>query len=138
MHSSTRRLSTCVNGDYETFRLLWNAKQEPLRRDEFEQGWQAVKTVRVRAIEKVVLTDGYAEEYADRDQRRYNLNSQWMFLSFSSWKRPSTPITPVGRRKPNRTFVLLIMARTRRAGVSGARRRPVPRLDQVKSRQPGK
>lgn len=48
-------MTVCTTGDYDAFRLLWSARHEPLARDEFERGWQAVLEIRIRALEKVVL-----------------------------------------------------------------------------------
>ena len=50
-----RAMADCAGGDYEKFRLLWSVRQEPLPRDEFEQGWQAVEEIRIRALKKVML-----------------------------------------------------------------------------------
>ena len=51
----TRAMTTCAKGDYEPFRLLWSAREEPLPRGEYEEGWHAVQTITVRALEKVML-----------------------------------------------------------------------------------
>ena len=50
-----KAMTTCAAGDYEAFRLLWSARETPLPREEFEQGWQAVQNIHVRALEKVML-----------------------------------------------------------------------------------
>lgn len=47
----------CARGDYEGFRLLWSAKEEPLTRDEYEQGFKAVKKIEIRALQKVLIAD---------------------------------------------------------------------------------
>jgi hypothetical protein len=51
----TRAMEVCAAGDYEAFRLLWSARDTPLPRAEFEQGWKAVETIRIRALERVML-----------------------------------------------------------------------------------
>lgn len=51
-------LSQCAKGDYEAFRSLWTARQEPITRAEFHEGWNAVKQVEVRALEKALLALG--------------------------------------------------------------------------------
>ena len=51
----TGAMTTCAAGDYDAFRLLWTAKQDPLSRREFEKGWQAVREIRIRALEAVRL-----------------------------------------------------------------------------------
>jgi hypothetical protein len=44
-------IDTCVAGDYERFRLLWSAREDPFPRDAFERGWQAVRRVRVLDVQ---------------------------------------------------------------------------------------
>ena len=51
----TQALTTCAKGDYEPFRLLWSVREDPLPRGEYEEGWHAVQTITVRALEKVML-----------------------------------------------------------------------------------
>jgi hypothetical protein len=51
----TQAMEVCAAGDYEAFRLLWSVRDDPLPRAEFEQGWKAVETIRIRALEKVML-----------------------------------------------------------------------------------
>ena len=46
-------LRTCLAGDYEAFRLLWTAKQEPVARAQFDFGAYAVKQIRVLALERL-------------------------------------------------------------------------------------
>jgi len=48
-------MRTCANGDYDSFRLLWSAREEPLERREYERGWKAVQEVTIRALERVRL-----------------------------------------------------------------------------------
>ena len=48
-------MTVCTTGDYEAFRLLWSARQDPLPRDEFEKGWQAVLEIKIRALEEIIL-----------------------------------------------------------------------------------
>jgi hypothetical protein len=48
-------MTVCTAGDYGAFRLLWSAREEPLPREEFEKGWQAMLDIRVRALEKVLF-----------------------------------------------------------------------------------
>ena len=51
-------MAVCAGGDYARFRLLWSAKDDPLRREEYGQGWQAVQKIEIRALEKVILATG--------------------------------------------------------------------------------
>ena len=48
-------LTECARGDYDAFRALWTARQEPISRNEFEEGWHAVNRVEVRALRKAML-----------------------------------------------------------------------------------
>jgi len=48
-------LAQCAGGNYEAFRTLWNARQEPISRAEFEEGWQAVHRIEVRGLKKALL-----------------------------------------------------------------------------------
>ena len=62
----------CAAGDYEAFRLLWSDRSDPLPRDEFEQGWQAVETIRVRALNPVILqSDNEASRDGDPSERAF-------------------------------------------------------------------
>lgn len=54
----TKAMTVCAAGEYEAFRLLWSVREDPLPRGEFEEGWQAVQTINVRALEKVMLDAG--------------------------------------------------------------------------------
>jgi hypothetical protein len=51
-------MAVCAGGDYERFRLLWSAKDDPLPREEYEQGWQAVQRIEIRALERVIVATG--------------------------------------------------------------------------------
>ncbi len=52
-------MTAAASGDYDTFRSLWSTKTEPLSKQEFDQGWRAVKAIRIMAIEKIkVAKDG--------------------------------------------------------------------------------
>jgi len=50
-------MTTCASGEYDAFRLMWSVKTEPLTREEFEKGWQAVQKIRVRALQEVSLAE---------------------------------------------------------------------------------
>ena len=50
-----RAMKTCAGGVYDDFRLLWSIQREPLSREEYEKGWQAIREIRVRALEQVKL-----------------------------------------------------------------------------------
>lgn len=46
-------IGTCVTGDYERFRLLWNVHEDPFPRGEFERAWKAVRKVRIIVVQKM-------------------------------------------------------------------------------------
>lgn len=48
-------MHTCVTGEYDAFRLLWSAREEPMARGEFDKGWKAIEEIRILALEKVRL-----------------------------------------------------------------------------------
>ncbi len=45
-------VDTCVSGEYDAFRLLWSAREDPYPRDAFERGWRAVQRVTFVNVEK--------------------------------------------------------------------------------------
>jgi hypothetical protein len=47
-------ISICTAGDYEAFRLMWSAKEEPFPRDDFHKAWRSVRRVKVLALRKVM------------------------------------------------------------------------------------
>ena len=51
-------MTVSMSGDYDAFRLLWSAREDPLPRDEFEKGFGAVEEIRIEALEKVMLAGG--------------------------------------------------------------------------------
>jgi hypothetical protein len=53
-----KAIETCVSGDYEAFRLLWTARQDPLSEQEFKRGWAAVQKVRIDNIRPFRTPEG--------------------------------------------------------------------------------
>jgi hypothetical protein len=104
-------LEAAAEGDYERFRLLWTARQEPLERQEFEQGWQAVRTIRVRAIEKVLLRTNHSDSDSwEAKERQSDGDSGGEAISYVLLAEAEfDPDHPVGQRQPRRDFVLLVM-----------------------------
>ncbi len=51
----TEAMQTCITGEYDAFRLLWSAREEPMARGDFDKGWKAIEEIRVLALEKVRL-----------------------------------------------------------------------------------
>ena len=89
-------LTQCASGDYEAFRGLWTAKQEPIARAEFNEGWHAVNRIEVRALEKVLLATG---EDAKATQPVYVLAARVEL----------DPAARVGKREPVREIVLMLV-----------------------------
>lgn len=48
-------MRTCANGNYDSFRLLWSAREELITKREYERGWKAVLSMDIRALEEVKL-----------------------------------------------------------------------------------
>jgi hypothetical protein len=90
-------LAQCAAGDYDAFRRLWTARQEPLPRGEFEEGWQAVQKIEVRALEKVMLAGGEERDHADP-------KTVYVLLVEVSLD----PARRAGQREPNREIVLML------------------------------
>lgn len=93
----TKAMTTCAAGEYEAFRLLWSARETPLPREEFEQGWQAVQNIQVRALEKVMLD-------ADPNAGRAEPETVYALLAEVSLD----PMQKVGQKEPQRHVVLML------------------------------
>ena len=48
-----RVIETCASGDYDAFRLLWSARDDPFPRDQFHRAWQSVRRVRIVSLRPV-------------------------------------------------------------------------------------
>jgi len=105
-------LDICARGDYDAFRILWSARQDPISHEEFEQGWEAVRLIQVRAIEKVVLPDREATTTSSDSTGGQGVVegtlapdvSIVVFIEVSL-----DPEHPAGRRQPEREVVLLMV-----------------------------
>jgi hypothetical protein len=93
----TKAMTTCGAGQYEAFRLLWSARETPLPREEFEQGWQAVQNIQVRALEKVMLD-------ADPSAGRTEPETVYALLIEVSLD----PAQKVGQKESQRLVVLML------------------------------
>jgi hypothetical protein len=51
-------IEICIRGDYEAFRLLWSAREEPLTEQEFLRGWRAVQRVTIQQITEMQTPAG--------------------------------------------------------------------------------
>ena len=94
-----RAMTDCASGDYERFRMLWSAKVDPLPADEYEQGWQAVTRIEIRALQKVLLAAEASEE-APQGGTAYAVLAD---VSLD-------PTHPAGKDKPLREVVLLVVS----------------------------
>ena len=43
-------IDTCASGDYDAFRMLWSARDDPFPRDQFHRAWQSVQKVTINAL----------------------------------------------------------------------------------------
>ncbi len=43
-------LTTCQSGDYDAFRLLWSASEEPFPRTRYERAWKSFRRARVSKL----------------------------------------------------------------------------------------
>jgi hypothetical protein len=46
-------IETCASGDYDAFRMLWSARDDPFPRDQFHRAWQSVQQVKIVALQPV-------------------------------------------------------------------------------------
>ncbi len=46
-------IETCASGDYEAFRLLWCANDDPFPREQFHRAWQSVRQVKLLGLKAV-------------------------------------------------------------------------------------
>ena len=44
-------MAACAAKDYERFRLLWSAQENPIPREAFEESWRAVRWIQIQALE---------------------------------------------------------------------------------------
>jgi hypothetical protein len=89
-------LRTCAAGQYDDFRLLWSAREEPLSRDDFVKSFRAVQTIRVRALEKAL----FAGDDPDAEPALVYVLHVEIRLD---------PARPVGERGTSRELVLMIV-----------------------------
>jgi len=97
-----RAMAACSTGNYDEFRRLWSAQRDPLPRGEFEQGWQAVKTIRVRALQKIILA-----QTAESDAKPESVSDQDAYILLTDLSLD--PKHPAGQDQPEREAALLIV-----------------------------
>lgn len=94
-----RAMHVCVRGEYDAFRLLWSAREDPLERAEFETGWQAVQQIRIRALQRVRLAADEAAKGAASTREVYAVLADVQL----------DPSLPAGRQESRRDVVLMIL-----------------------------
>jgi hypothetical protein len=107
-------------GEYEAFRLLWSVREDPLPREEFEQGWQAVQTIKVRALERVMLD-------ADLNAGRSEPETVYALLTDVTLD----PTQKAGQKEPQRHVVLMLAREHEQWRLARA---PKPMRDWVKNK----
>lgn len=91
-------MTACASGDYERFRLLWSVRQEPLPRNEYEEGWQAVQKIEIRALERAFLSNGTEPQLSETEKA-------YVILADVSLD----PTRRAGQREPLREVVLMMV-----------------------------
>ncbi len=85
----------CSEGDYESFRLIWTARQEPIARNEFHRGWEAMKEIRIRALERVAL----ATPIGGQAEAKRDAGPETVYVAYAEMKLDQELIRPAeGRR----------------------------------------
>lgn len=107
----TAAMTTCAKGDYEAFRLLWSARETPLPREEFDQGWNAARRIEVRGLRKGILP-------ADREAGRENDEAVYALFAEVEFD----PTLRVGQKQPVREVVLMLTLEQERWRIAKAPR----------------
>jgi len=94
----TRAMETCAAREYDAFRLLWSVRQDPLPREEFEEGWQAVEEIRIKAVRPATLAPDPQREMPD-PQSVYAVVAEVML----------DPKHPAAKGRPRRHVVLMLV-----------------------------
>lgn len=107
-----RVIEDCAGGEYDTFRLLWSARDEPLRRDEYEEGWHAIQRIEVLVLEKLLLAPGSGRESQERE------------LAYAvALQVALDPAHRAAKREPERDVILLLIREHDEWRISRAPRR---------------
>ncbi len=128
-----RAMLDCATGDYGKFRLLWSARQDPLPRGKYEEGWQAVREIKIRAVKQVILAPEMDAELTEG-------GTAYAVLADVSLD----PTLRAGQNEPHREAVLLIvrehevwrLAEAPRALRGWIRQKASPQGDAVDSVEP--
>jgi hypothetical protein len=94
-----RAMAVAAAGEYEPFRLLWTARHEPMSRDQYEEGWQATRQIRVRALEPAFLVPKEDSNTPGENEKVYLILAEVRL----------DPKHPAARREPKREAVLMIV-----------------------------
>ncbi len=97
-----KAMSACASGDYNLFRGLWSVREEPLSREEFEEGWKAVREIRIRALQKIRIDMG-----ADNDNRSAEPGGEVHYVVLASVV--FDPTLKATQKEPEREVVLLVI-----------------------------
>lgn len=89
-------MTVSMSGDYDAFRLLWTAREDPLPRDEFEKGFGAVEEIRIEALEKVMLAGG-----------AQNTGGEAVYAAYATIRLD--PAENLGQSEPERQVVLMLV-----------------------------
>jgi hypothetical protein len=109
-------LTQSAGGNYEAFRALWSAKQEPISRAEFDEGWQAVKRIEVRGLQQARL---------ENEQDSAASNVVYVLLV----EVALDPAQKAGQREPRREIVMMLVREHDQWRLAGA---PKPMRDWIK------
>lgn len=99
-------LSQCAAGDYDAFRSIWTAKQKPISREEFQEGWHSVDKVEVQALQKALVE-------LDENSPRETVYVLLVAVSLD-------PNRKAGKREPLREIVLMIVREHDQWRIAGA------------------
>ena len=99
----TRAMTVCAARKYDDFRLLWSAAADPMPRDEFEYGWQAVQSIRILAVEKARL-ESKPESPGTTSPKT---TPPVVYVLFAEVKLD--PGHRVARDRPDREVILMVM-----------------------------
>ncbi|MCH8967146.1 MAG: hypothetical protein IID43_05670 [Planctomycetes bacterium] len=94
-------MTVSMSGDYDAFRLLWSAREDPLPRDEFEKGFGAVEEIRIEALEKVILAGGAHNTGAQ------NSDGEAVYAAYATIRLD--PAKNLGQPEPERRVVLMLV-----------------------------
>lgn len=97
-----KAMSACASGDYNLFRGLWSVREEPISKEEFDEGWKAVREIRIRALQKIRIDLG-----TNNDNRSTEPGGDVHYVVLASVVfDPSLKAT---QKEPEREVVLLVI-----------------------------